>query len=235
MDAPSDVARAIAAAARAINHSRTVDETMQTIAEVARDSVPGFDQAGISTLRKDGTVQTRAFTGDLVLRLDELQYNLSEGPCLDSLRQSDVVAAPRIRHEQRWPRYVPRAVVLGLRSQLAVQLYLDVEGTLGSINLYSTQSDELHPDAPALAHLFAAHAAIALGQAHERETLNEALLSRKVIGQAIGIVMERYEMDEDRAFAFLVRASSHANLKLRDIAQGLVDQANHAESPDESH
>ena len=57
------------------------------------------------------------------------------------------------------------------------------------------------------------HAAIALGHAHERETLNEALQTRKVIGQALGILMARCEMNEDRAFAFLVRASSHGHMK----------------------
>jgi AmiR/NasT family two-component response regulator len=103
-------------------------------------------------------------------------------------------------------------------------LYLDNEGTLGGINFYSTESEDLHPEAEALADLFAAHSAIALGHARERETLNEALHTRKVIGQAIGIIMERYHMNEDRAFAFLVRASSQGNIKLRDIAQELVNQ-----------
>lgn len=226
MDAHLDVGSAIAAAARTIHHAGTVDDTLQTIAEVARDSIPGFDHVGISTLEKKGKVTTRAFTGDLVLRLDELQYDLSEGPCVETLRDHDVVSAPSIKHDQRWPRYVPRAVAYGLRSQLAVRLYLDDEGTLGGINLYSTTSDEVHRDAPALADLFAAHAAVALGYALERQTLNEALQSRKVIGQALGILMERYGMNEDRAFAFLVRASSHANVKLRAIAQELVDQKN---------
>ena len=81
-------------------------------------------------------------------------------------------------------------------------------------------------DAQALTRLFATHAAIALGHANERENLNEGLQTRKVIGQAIGILMERYKIDEDRAFAFLVRASSHGNIKLRAIAQELVDERN---------
>jgi GAF domain-containing protein len=221
-----DIGEAIAAAARAMNQHQSLEETLQTIAEVARDSVPGFDQVGISTLHKNGEVRTRAFTGELVLRLDKIQYSLGEGPCVDTLRDSDVVVAPGVRHDQRWPRYVPQAVELGLRSQLAVKLYLDDEGTLGGINFYSTISDEIDQDVPALARMFAVHSAIALGHAHERETLSEALQSRKVIGQAIGIVMERYQMNEDRAFAFLVRASSHANIKLRDVAQELINQQN---------
>jgi GAF domain-containing protein len=121
---------------------------------------------------------------------------------------------------------VPQAAALGVRSQLAVQLYLDDGGTLGGINLYSTYSDEVSAQAQALARAFATHSAIALGHANERQTLHEGLLTRKVIGQALGILMERYEMDEDRAFAFLVRASSHKNIKLRVLAQVLVDERN---------
>jgi AmiR/NasT family two-component response regulator len=112
---------------------------------------------------------------------------------------------------------------------LAVKLYLDDEGTIGGLNLYSTTSEEIDPEAESIAELFAAHAAIALGNACTQETLNDGLQTRKVIGQAIGILMERYEMTEDRAFAFLVRASSTSNIKLREVAQGLVDQKNSGE------
>jgi len=136
------------------------------------------------------------------------------------------LVVPHLRHDQRWPRFVPEAVKLGLRSQMAVKLYLDEEGTLGGLNLYSTATDELTAAAESLADLFAAHAAIALGHARERENLNTAMHSRKTIGQAIGIVMERYDVSEDAAFGFLVRASQAGNLKLREVAQALVDQGN---------
>lgn len=136
-----------------------------------------------------------------------------------------MVIAPHLRHEQRWPRYVPQAVQEGLRSQLAVRLHAG-EGTVGGLNLYSTVADEVEPEAESLAALFATHAAIALGHAQERDNLNRALQSRTTVGQAIGIVMERYRMDEDRAFGFLVRTSTTSNLKLRDIAQAIVDQGN---------
>jgi GAF domain-containing protein len=223
-----DIAAAIAAAARTINHETTLDETLQAIVNAARNSVPGFDHVGISTLDKRGTIETRATTGDLVNCLDRIQYDLEEGPCVDAQRSADlhVVPVPHVRHDQRWPRYVPAAVAVGLRSQLAVKLYVDAEGTLGGLNFYSTSSETIDPDAEATADLFAAHAAIALDNARERETLNHALHSRKVIGQAIGILMERYDMNEDRAFAFLVRASSNSNIKVRDIAQELVDHRN---------
>ena len=73
-----------------------------------------------------------------------------------------------------------------------------------------------------MAWLFAMHAALAMGRRRQIEQLNEALHTRKVIGQAIGIVMERYELDEDRALQFLVRVSRTGNIKLRTVAQEIV-------------
>jgi GAF domain-containing protein len=225
MPPASDFAESITEAARTLNQPRSLDKTLQTIVEVARNSVPGFDQVGIATQQKKGKVETRAFTGELVLRLDEVQYGLREGPCSAALQGTEEVSVSSLRHEQRWPQYVPQARDKGVRSQMAVKLHLS-QGAVGGINFYSTSSDDVSAEAQALARLFAAHAAIALGHAEEREHLNEALQTRKVIGQAIGILMERYQMNEDRAFAFLVRASSHTNIKLRAVAQELVEQRN---------
>ncbi len=225
MQTASAFVRSVAEAARTLNQPRTLDETLQTIVEVACNSVPGFDQVGVATLQKEGGVTTRAFSGDLVVRLDEMQYCLREGPCSEALYGAEPISMSSLRAEQRWPRYTPQARAVGVRSQLAVKLYLD-NSALGGINFYSTISDDVSHDAQALARLFASHAAIALGHATDRQHLNEALQTRKVIGEAIGILMERHGMNEDRAFAFLVRASSHANIKLRAVAQELVDEWN---------
>ncbi|WP_457254285.1 ANTAR domain-containing protein [Pedococcus sp. P5_B7] len=225
MQTASAFTDSIAEAARTLNRPRGLDDTLQTIVEVACNSVPGFDQVGIATLAKEGVVETRAFTGDLVLRMDDIQYSLREGPCSAALQGTEEVSVSSLHREDRWPRYVPQARAAGVRSQMAVKLYLD-HSALGGMNFYSTSSDEVTHDAQALARLFASHAAIALGHAHERRNLNEAIQTRKIIGEAIGILMERHAMNEDRAFAFLVRASSHANLKLRDVAQELVDERN---------
>jgi GAF domain-containing protein len=219
-----DVARAIAAAARDLYDGQSLDDTLQRIVEVARDSVPGFDAVGISTVDRKGHVQTRATTGEVVRTLDAVQYDLGEGPCVDTLRETEVVVAPDLGADGRWPRYAPVALQHGVQSQLAIKLYLDQEGTLGGLNFYSTTSSDVDPQAEPIAELFATHAALALGNARERETLNEALTTRQVIGQAIGIVMERYQISSERAFEFLVRASSVGNLKLRDVAQELVNQ-----------
>jgi GAF domain-containing protein len=225
MDAPTVFAQSIDEAARTLNRHRSLDETLQTIVEVACNSVPRFDQVGISTVAKGGKIETRAFTGDLVLHLDDLQYGLREGPCSAALQGTDTLSVSSLHIEERWPRYVPQARDAGVRSQMAVKLYLDGD-TLGGLNFYSTAADDVTDEAQALGRLFGTHAAIALGHAHERETLTQSVQSRQVIGQAIGIVMERYQLPEDRAFAFLVRASSHRNIKLRNVAQELVNQSN---------
>ena len=222
-----DTASALAQAARTIHRVDTLAETLAAIVETARISVPGIDHAGISIITRKGSIETRAATDPMVWEFDRLQYELGEGPCLSAMRGDPVVSVPHARHDQRWPDFMPRALRLGLKSQLAVRLFLDQEGTMGALNLYSTSQELIDPDAEHVAELFASHAAIALHQAREVEHLNQALESRKAIGQALGIVMERYGLDENHAFAFLLRASSHSNIKLRDIATQMVDDARH--------
>jgi hypothetical protein len=227
------VTEAIASAVRQLNQPEaSLDQRLEAIAHAARDSIPGFELAGISTVDARGHATTRAVTDPMVLTFDELQYSFGEGPCLDALGSAHVVSVPRLRHEQRWPRYVPEVVKLGLRSQLGVKLGIDDEGTIGGVNLYSMVSDEIDPEAESIAELFALHAASVLGSSIRIDQLNQAMHTRKVIGQALGIIMQRYGLNEDRAFAFLVRASQSGNIKVRDIAQQLVDQCNADELPD---
>jgi GAF domain-containing protein len=226
------VGEGLAQAARSIGSKDTLEETLQAIVEAAKTSLTEFDHVGISTTDKDGKVTTRAATSQLVWDLDALQYEFGEGPCVDAIRGEPVVSVPSIRHDQRWPRFVKRAVQdHNLRSQLAVRLWLDDEGTVGGLNIYSTGSDEVPEEDVRLAELFAIHAAVAFGKAQTIDHLTKALESRKVIGQALGLVMAEYGIDEDAAFAFLRRASSHSNVKLRDVAARIVEDANDRSSP----
>lgn len=227
MAMPDDLSVSLADAARLMNAPMSVEDTLDALVSAALSSVPGFDHVGVSTIDREGHIETRAATDDVVRSLDTLQYALQEGPCYEALRECEgVVIAPRLRHDQRWPRYVRRAVdEHGLRSQLAVRLFLDKEGTLGGLNLYSTSQDEVDPDAESIAEVFAAHAAVALGHARQVGDLQQALVSSRLIGMAVGIVMERYGLDRDASFSFLARASSTGNVKLRDVAQEIVDKA----------
>jgi transcriptional regulator with GAF, ATPase, and Fis domain len=221
----TDVARALADVAVSINAHRTLDQILDAIVHAARASVPGFEHVGISIVHGKDRIETKAATGQLVWDLDKVQYALGEGPCYASLTEAPTVTAEHLRHDQRWPRYVPEAANQGVRSQLAYRLYIE-DNTLGGLNFYSTESDTLEEGACEIGELFARHATVALSRAIEENNLNLALTTRGLIGQAIGLTMARFQINSDRAFQFLIRASSTSNIKLRDIAEEVVSQAN---------
>ena len=220
----------MAEAARLVNEPRTLEDTLDAIMDAARISIPSFDHVGVSVVHRDGRLETKSASGQLVWELDALQYDLDEGPCVTAMREETFVVAEDIQHEQRWRRYVPSAIKAGLSSQMAVHLE-NHERTLGGLNFYSTFSATISVEDRRTAKLFATHASLALAHARRESELNSAIDSRKLIGQAIGLTMRRFEIDEERAFHFLVRASSTGNIKVRDIAQELVDEANLAYRP----
>jgi AmiR/NasT family two-component response regulator len=221
----SQIADVLAAAAQTINAPVSLQETLDAIVRAASETVPGLNLVGISVARPGARMETLAASDPMVLAFDRMQYDLDEGPCVDAMRGRGTAVVEHAQNERRWPRYIPQAVAAGLRSQLGVGLGRN-DRTLAGLNMYSTSSEILGPQAQHMAELFAAHAALALGSARQRDGLTTALGTRKIIGQAIGILMERYDIDEDQAFGFLARTSSEHNIKLRDVAQGLVDQGN---------
>lgn len=215
------VAEELARASESMNASRTFSEALDAIVGATRTSLPEFPHVSISMRRRDGTFETAAGTDQLAWELDAVQYELGDGPCVQAVEHEPVVVVENLRHEQRWPRYVATAAAKGVRSQVAVRLFSDKRHVAG-LNLYSTEHDGVDQLSADTARLFATHAAIILGHAQQEDQLNQALVSRKAIGQAIGILMERYRIDADRAFQFLVRASSSSNVKLRDVAEEIV-------------
>jgi len=186
--------------------------------------LPEIDQAGISVTHRDGRIETRTWSGALVTDLDEIQFKLGEGPCVDAMNPSipdDIVRVDHARHEQRWPTYIPQAVGCGLRSQLGLRLYTEKK-TIGALNLYSTSTDVISRDTELMAELFATHAAMALGRVRKETHLATAIGTRGLVGQAIGVVMERHRIGSERAFEYLVRVSQTTNTKLRDLAVHIV-------------
>jgi GAF domain-containing protein len=226
-DPSAEVATSLLQAAQVVTSARlTLEETLDAIAQAVRRSLPAFDHVGLSVAEAGGRLTTRAATDELVRRFDDLQYGFDEGPCVESVRgETPVVAFEHADPDERWPDYLKRARPAGLRAQLGVRIAAEEE-VLGGLNLYSTSTDTIAPAAPTVAQLFAAQAAIALSRSRREEQLREAITTRKIIGQAIGLTMERYKIDEDRAFTFLVRASQTSNVKLRDIAARVVDMSN---------
>jgi hypothetical protein len=202
-----------------------LDETLSALTASARDTIPGVDYASITLVHADGTVETKAPTDPLVVQCDEIQAELREGPCYDAATEDGVFVAENLAEDPRWPAYGPKAAALGIGAQMGLDLHAEKQGERAALNLYA-HGTWLFVDAYETAEMFASHASLVLGFARSVDHLGQALATRKTIGQALGIVMERYTIDEDRAFEFLVRVSKDSNVKLRLIAQDIVDGVN---------
>jgi GAF domain-containing protein len=216
------LARLMAAVAESLHHQSETEDVLRGIVLAARDTIPGVEHVGVTVAHRNGRMETVAATGPLVYQIDELQYRLHEGPCVDALAGRTVMTSEDLRVDGRWPRYAPAASALGVSSQLGLELF-DEERTTAGLNLYASAAHAFGSDTVQIAGLFAIHAAHALGRRLAEQQLTEALSTRKVIGQAVGIVMERYRLTEQQAFTFLTHASHDSGTKLRLIAAQLVD------------
>ena len=202
-----------------------LDATLIRVTEGVRQTIPGVAYASITTRSPKGELRTLAPTDVIAGRADQLQYDAAEGPCYEVVTSTSTLTATEdLAAEDRWPNYAPSAAALGVRSQLAVRVYEDGRSRAG-LNLYSSQPGIFGSRHRQLVELYAAHAAIAMGHATALEQLNQAVFSHKVIGPAIGILMERYSINENAAFEFLIRTSQNSNTKLRAVASEVVSDA----------
>ncbi|HEY1987879.1 MAG TPA: sigma-70 family RNA polymerase sigma factor [Acidimicrobiales bacterium] len=215
----SEVARALFAAGGVAN-------TLQAVVDQAVAAIDGCDFAGIFTV--NGEVTTAVHTDPLVVEIDGLQQMTGEGPCLDAIDQQTTVYAEDLADDARWTTFGPEAAAAGARCALAFHLYS--EGMLGALNLYARYPRAFGATDRAKGLIFATLSGLALGGAHSHEdedrradNLNQALATRELIGQAQGILMERERITSDQAFDILRRASQHLNIRLREVAQDLVD------------
>lgn len=224
----NELAEAIASTAHALESPERLEDVLTSILDAALDAVKGLEHAGL-ILSVKGVVSTRVASSDLAAQLDGLQVEAGQGPALEVISNAGTLFVPDLRHEQRWRGYVPEAARLGAVSQLSARVQFDRTATLGSLNLYATEEVVLEEDAETLAEVFAAQAAVAVGGAAMVAGLNQGMASRELIGQATGILMERYRIDEAHAFAYLRRESSHRNVKLRVIAEEVTQSVTDSE------
>jgi len=202
--------------------SRDVVHTLDAIVAIAVDLIDGCDEAAVSIVHRDRGVTTPAASGAAARSGDELQYELNEGPCLDAVWDHETVISDDLAHDPRWATWGPRVGRdLGIRSMLCLHLFT-AEDTLGALNLYSYTVDAFDADARVEGLALAAHAAVALASAQEIDHLKVAVDRRTVIGQAEGILMERFKLSPVQSFAVLTRISSTTNRKLFSIADELV-------------
>jgi len=205
------------------------DDSLEALTSAARDAVPGADYASVTIVHDDGRVETLAPTDPLACLVDDLQGELKQGPCYDAATNDTIFIAEDLAEDERWPQYGPKAAALGVTAQMGIDLR-HPGNAKAALNLYSNRT-WVFVDSLEIAELFATHAALVLGFVTATNDFESALTGRKTIGQALGIVMERYSINEDRAFQFLVRVSQDSNVKVREVAADIVAGVNRRNTP----
>lgn len=199
----------------------SLDTTAEAVVALAMSTI-GCEYAGLTVFGKKD-FRSLAPSDSLVEQADKLQHALRQGPCVQAAWDTDTYVANDLANDPRWPDFGAEVAALGFRSLLATRLAAG-EHTLGALNLYSTRVRDFDDDDRDFARMFASHAAATLMTVRQRENLMTALDARTLIGQAQGILMERFGIDADRAFGVLRRYSQARNVKLRTVAEELVSQ-----------
>lgn len=219
---PRDVQRELADFARDVMAQRSERQGVEAVTAEVAQHFAAVDGAGISLYDGKSPIRTLGSTAPFVEAADRFQHELGEGPCVEALREEERIHVADLENDDRWPRWgKPVVAELGVRSVLALQLFVR-DRELGALNLYSFTPQAFSSDDIETASYFAAHAAVALSGLRSVDQLKDAMSRRTLIGQAEGILMERFGMDGDQAFALLRRLSQHRNVKLYDLAEQLV-------------
>ncbi|BBY26831.1 hypothetical protein GCM10023114_54150 [Mycolicibacterium sediminis] len=198
-----------------------IEDVFADVCASAVELIDGASHADVMLIRDDHVVSVGA-TSDLSVRLDELQRRFGEGPCADAAFTATTVRADDFRTETRWREYAPAAAELGMRSCLSYRLY--GEGRIAAtMNVFGHEPDVWDEEAETIGEILAAHAAAAITASRWGATVHSTLSLRDRIGQAKGILMERYGVDDVRAFEILRRLSQEARLPLAELAQRVVD------------
>jgi GAF domain-containing protein len=217
------LATSLSEVARELQEKRSPEQTLAAVVRASVDLIPGVDEASISVVIGRERVSSEAASSELPERVDALQAETGEGPCLDAVYEQQTVRVPDMRAETRWPQFARRAYEAGALGMLSFQLYVEGDN-LGALNLYSRRAGAFTDESEHVGLLLAAHAAVAYAGARTEEQLGHAIDHRDLIGQAKGILMERFNVDANAAFGILVKFSQQSDMKLFEIANRLVQR-----------
>ncbi len=219
----SPLSRSMAMTASSLDGPADVNELLHLICLAAIDTVRGADYAGITIADRHGKLETPAASHRLVHQVDALQYQYSQGPCVDAVRGWWQARSDNLRVDVRWPEYGPMAADLGIVSQMGIELF-DEPGLIAGLNLYSSSVGAFDDDTVEAAMLFAIQAAHTLGRVLTQKDLTEAMTTSTTIGRATGAVMERFHLSADLAFELLTRVSRIHDLTLEALADQILEE-----------
>lgn len=204
-------------------HPTEIDATLQSVTTSSVDLIDGVECADVLLISGADLFRSVAATSQLAVDLDGLQQRFREGPCLDAAVGIPMVLSNDLREESRWPRFAEAAVARGIHSLLSFQLYTH-NARMGALNLFGLKPNVFTPEFEAVGAMLATHAAIALIEDDVRLQFQSALASRDIIGQAKGMIMERFNVDAIRAFELLTRLSQDSNTRVAEIAEQIVSR-----------
>jgi GAF domain-containing protein len=226
---PLDLTTAYVELQRVLIQSPDTDRLLDRIASLAAAVTTPPSSCGI-TLRRDGEISTVAFSSALAKQSDEIQYTHGQGPCLHSLRIGKVVHIPDMEADSRWPKYQVAAIALGVRASVSIPLIVD-EKPVGALNIYTDSARDFTADDIDNVSAFAAQASASLTlvmrhseQLALEEQLRNALSTRAIIDQALGIIMAQQRCNSTEAFAVLRKTSQDRNVRVAEIASELILQ-----------
>jgi GAF domain-containing protein len=203
-----------------LHDAEGVDETVDAVVQFALQA-EACTYAGVMLTSQTGW-EVGAVTDPLVARIYQEQIDAGDGPLISALTNGSTVYVADVAAETRWPAWSAQLTSYRVGSVLHVPM-LAADRLIGVLSLYNGHPDAFSADDEAIAHILARHASVAVAAARDGETLTAAVDARKLVGQAMGILMERFDLDESRAFEILKRYSQDTNTKLRDVAQHLID------------
>ncbi|WBQ04731.1 GAF and ANTAR domain-containing protein [Kribbella sp. CA-293567] len=219
-----ELAQVLARMALELYEQPDVEQTVERFLTYARTAI-GVDHASVVLVQRGGGLDSEAVTGALAEEADRRQFEVGQGPTLVAVNDQLIVVSADVTTDPRWPAWT----VQGLRSALSVRLRTP-ESTVGALTLYAPTPDRFTSRDTVVAKVYADHAAVAVANARTEATLWEAIEARKLIGQAQGMLMERFNLTGDQAFGVLRRYSQDSNIKLRDVAQRLIATRNLGEN-----
>lgn len=214
------VARQLSELAREMEAEPDFAAVMDRIVTSTVTELSGAVGAAITLLER-GRVTSPAHSSELAGKVGVIQSETGEGPCVDTAREEVTIRVDDLSTSDTWPTFAARAVDLGIKSLLSFQLFVGRD-SMGALDVYSDRVNGFDAVDEETGLLLASHAALTMNSARQVSTLETALTTRDLIGQAKGILMERFQLDSTRAFDVLNRLSQHTNRKLRDIAQEVV-------------
>ncbi|HEV7851910.1 MAG TPA: GAF and ANTAR domain-containing protein [Mycobacterium sp.] len=200
------------------------DTVIAELAEHAAVEIPGAQYAGVTVTRNGRQIDTPAATHKWPILLDEIQQRHREGPCLTAAWEEKTIHVKDLGTDERFPLYARDVLAeTPIRSVMSFQMWIAGE-TMGALNVYAESPNVFGTETREIGLVFAAHSSVAWNAARRDEQFKKALASRDVIGQAKGMLMERYGVSAIQAFDLLRKLSQDSNTPLIQIAADLVEK-----------